>query len=31
MTLALGLLATVFTAVFVSKTLFDLTLRRRPA
>ena len=29
-TLALGLLANVFTAVFVSRTLFDLALRRRP-
>jgi preprotein translocase subunit SecD len=28
-TLAIGLLANVFTAVFVSKTLFDLALRRR--
>jgi preprotein translocase subunit SecD len=28
-TLALGLLANVFTAVFVSKTIFDLTSRRR--
>jgi preprotein translocase subunit SecD len=31
LTLAIGLIANVFTAVFVSKTLFDLTLRRRPA
>jgi preprotein translocase subunit SecD len=29
LTLAIGLLANVFTAVFVSKTLFDLVLRRR--
>jgi preprotein translocase subunit SecD len=29
MTLALGLLANVFTAVFVSKTMFDVALRRR--
>jgi len=31
LTLALGLLANVFTAVFVSKTMFDLVLRRRAA
>jgi preprotein translocase subunit SecD len=31
LTLAIGLLANVFTAVFVSKTLFDAALRRRPA
>ena len=31
LTLAIGLLSNVFTAVFVSKTLFDLSLRRRPA
>jgi preprotein translocase subunit SecD len=31
LTLAVGLLANVFTAVFVSRTLFDLALRRRPA
>ena len=31
MTLAIGLAANVFTAVFVSKTLFDLALRRRSA
>jgi protein-export membrane protein SecD/preprotein translocase SecF subunit len=30
-TLAIGLLANVFTAVFVSRTLFDLALRGRPA
>ena len=30
-TLFFGLLANVFTAVFVSRTLFDLTLSRRPA
>ena len=30
-TLTLGLLANVFTAVFVSRTLFELTLRRRVA
>jgi len=30
-TLVFGLLANVFTAVFVSRTLFDLTLSRRPA
>ncbi|MNC87155.1 preprotein translocase subunit SecD [compost metagenome] len=29
-TLALGLIANVFTAVFVSRTMFDLVLRRRP-
>ncbi len=29
-TLTIGLAANVFTAVFVSKTLFDLTLARRP-
>jgi len=29
-TLAIGLLANVFTAVFVSRTLFELALRRRP-
>jgi protein-export membrane protein SecD/preprotein translocase SecF subunit len=29
-TLAVGLLANVFTAVFVSRTLFELALRRRP-
>jgi preprotein translocase subunit SecD len=28
-TMTIGLLANVFTAVFVSRTLFDLTLRRR--
>ena len=31
LTLALGLLANVFTAVFVSRTLFDVALRRRTA
>jgi protein-export membrane protein SecD/preprotein translocase SecF subunit len=30
-TLAIGLLANVFTAVFVSRTLFELTLGHRPA
>jgi preprotein translocase subunit SecD len=31
-TLALGLLANVFSAVFVSKTMFDIALRwRRPS
>ena len=30
-TLAIGLLANVFTAVFVSRTLFEVTLGRRPA
>ena len=29
-TLAIGLLANVFTAVFVSRTLFEVALRRRP-
>ncbi|HUE86900.1 MAG TPA: protein translocase subunit SecD [Vicinamibacterales bacterium] len=29
-TLAIGLLANVFTAVFVSRTLFEIALRRRP-
>jgi protein-export membrane protein SecD/preprotein translocase SecF subunit len=29
-TLAIGLLANVFTAVFVSRTMFELALRRRP-
>jgi preprotein translocase subunit SecD len=31
LTLAIGLVANVFTAVFVSKTLFDVALRRRSA
>jgi SecD/SecF fusion protein len=30
-TLTIGLLANVFTAVFVSRTLFEVALRRRPA
>jgi len=30
-TLAIGLLANVFTAVFVSRTMFEVALRRRPA